>query len=63
MKHYKSMTIGMTIDKSEAKNNFEQIYLAPTPYIKTSSCRSVKPRKIFDFSFLSKMLCRNTKLR
>ena len=36
MKHYGNMTIGMTVDKSEAKNSSEQIYLAPTPYLQTS---------------------------
>ena len=46
MKHYENMTIGMTVDKSEAKNNAEQIHLAPTPYLKTSKSFRIKlPRR------------------
>ncbi len=45
MKHYEIMTIGMTVDKSEATISSEQIHLAPTPYLKISrSKRSANPR-------------------
>ena len=33
MRHYSDMTIGMTVDKSEASTRSEQTFLYPTPYI------------------------------
>ena len=33
MRHYSNMTIGMTVDKSEATTRSEQTFLYPTPYI------------------------------
>jgi len=45
MKYYENMTIGMTVDKSEAKNSSEQIHIAPTPYLKTSKSFRIKPSR------------------
>jgi len=42
MKHFGNMTIGMTVDKSGAKNCSEQIYLPSTQYLPTSNARSKK---------------------
>lgn len=36
MKNYKDMTIGLIVNKSEAKNRSEPIHLLPIPYLKIS---------------------------
>jgi len=39
MRHYTNMTIGMTVDKSEASTRSEQTFLYSTPYVGKESSR------------------------
>ena len=56
MRNYKIMSIGVVVDKSNAKNSSSQLRLAPTPYYKSTKSFNLKTEPTRR-SFFQKIFC------